>query len=102
MRHDVTAAPVALSATLDQAALDALIDQLEPRLVERLSERLKPTLGSPWLTVKEAADYLRTSEGAIYKRIKRGRLPSYRPEGSPILLHRDDLDGTGPRSREVL
>jgi excisionase family DNA binding protein len=98
----VTAATVALSATLDPASLDTLIDQLEPRLIERISERLATGPRSPWLTVEEAADYLRTSPGAIYKRIKRGQLPSHRPEGSPILLHRDDLDGTGPGGREVL
>ena len=98
----MTAATVALSATIDQASLDALIDQLELRLIERLSERLNTGLTSPWLTVKEAAEYLRTSEGAIRKRITRKQLPSYRPEGSQILLHRDDLDRAGPERSEDL
>ena len=74
-RRGVTAATVALSATIDQAALDALIDQLEPRLVERLSERLGGLPSSPWLTVQEAAEYLRTSPDAIYKRINRKSTP---------------------------
>jgi excisionase family DNA binding protein len=99
----VTTATLALSATLDQATLDALIDQLEPRLLERLGDRLGAAPSSPWFTVKEAADYLHTSPGAIYKRIKRKQLPSYRPEGSPILLRREDLDAAaGPGASEVL
>ena len=99
----MTAGTIALSATIDPAALDALIDQLEPRLVERLKDRLSSGVSSPWLTVKEAADYLHTSQGAIYKRIKRKQLPSYRPEGSPILLRREDLDAAaGPPAPEVL
>jgi excisionase family DNA binding protein len=101
-RRGVTAATVALSATIEEAALDALIDQLEPRLLERLTEHLNTGPSSPWLTVKEAADYLRTTEGAIRKRIERKQLPSYRPEGSQILLHRDDLDRAGPCGREDL
>ena len=73
-------------------------------LAEAIAERLQPTAtSSPWLTVKEAAEYAKTTPAAIYKRIKRGQLQSYRPEGSPILLHRDTLDGrTGPRAAEVL
>jgi excisionase family DNA binding protein len=91
-----------LTTSIDTAALDALVEHLEPRLIERVSEQLTARANSPWLTVKEAADYLRTSPDAIYKRIKRKQLPSYRPEGSPILLHKDDLDGTGPGGAEVL
>jgi excisionase family DNA binding protein len=99
----VNAAPLMLTTSIDTAALDALADQLEPRLIERLNEKLTARTSSPWLTVKEAADYLRTSEQAIYKRIKRKQLPSYRPEGSQILLRREDLDlAAGPRAPEVL
>jgi excisionase family DNA binding protein len=91
-----------LTTSIDPAALDALIDQLEERLIERLADRLTTTPNSPWLTVKEAADYLRTTEGAIRKRIRRKQLPSYRPEGSKILLRRDDLDRAGPQRPEDL
>jgi excisionase family DNA binding protein len=91
-----------LTTSIEPAALDALIDHLEERLVERLADRLTATTSSPWLTVKEAAKHLRISPDAIYKRIKRGQLPSHRPEGSRILLHRDDLDPAGPQRAEVL
>jgi excisionase family DNA binding protein len=57
---------------------------------------------SPWLTVREAADYLRTSPAAIYKRISRKQLVAHRPEGSRIMLHRDELDASGPVPLEVL
>jgi excisionase family DNA binding protein len=92
-----------LLSTSAQAALVRLIDE---RVAERVEDILGPaarkTDASPWFTVTEAADYLRTTPGAIYKRIERGQLPSYRPEGSQTLLHRADLDGAGPRTREVL
>src|SRR4051794_26191891 len=75
------------------AALMKLIDE---RVQEGLASAVPPAPSSPWLTVAEAADYLRTTSDAIYKRIKRGQLTSYRPEGSPILLRRNELDGAGP------
>lgn len=71
-------------------ALVKLIDDRIAQSIERASASAAP--GSPWLTVAEAADYLRTSEAAVYKRIHRRQVPSYRPEGSRILLRRDDLD----------
>jgi excisionase family DNA binding protein len=51
------------------------------------------------LTVSEAAEYLRTSTGAVYKRIERGQLDAHRPEGSPILLRRADLDALWTSAR---
>jgi excisionase family DNA binding protein len=72
-----------------EAELLALIDERVALRVASLS--LQPP-ESPWLTVDEAAGYLRTSPAALYKRISRGQLNSYRPEGSRILLRKDDLD----------
>jgi excisionase family DNA binding protein len=82
-----------------EAALVRLID-------ERLSEQLQASSSviqdsSPWMTVTEAAEHLRTTPGAIYKRIERDQLQAYHPEGSKILLRREDL-GAGPRRLEVL
>ena len=42
--------------------------------------------------MKEAADYLRTTGSAIYKRIKRKQIPAMRINGSQILIRRQDLD----------
>jgi excisionase family DNA binding protein len=63
---------------------------------------VSPAPPSPWVTVAEAAEYLRTTKGAIYKRIKRGQLRSYRPDGSQILLRGDELTVTGPAAPAVL
>ena len=83
-----------------QAGMIKLIDE---RVAEALrSAPAQPARLSPWFTVEEAADYLRTSADAIRKRIDRGQLKSYRPEGSRILLHQNDLDGAGPRQQAVL
>ena len=78
------------------------VASMKKRVPQFLQNQVHPstsTASSPWLTVAEAAEYLRTSRGAIYKRIRRGQLASHRPEGSPILIWRDDLVGTGPFTR---
>jgi excisionase family DNA binding protein len=75
-----------------QAELKRLVDE---RIAATLSDSINQEKGgTPWLTVAEAADYLRTSPAAIYKRIKRGQLQAERPEGSRILIRRSDLDQT--------
>jgi len=87
---------------LSAEAEAALISFIDERLDEKLATETQPTPPSPWLTVSEAAEFLRTSPGAIYKRIERRQLLSYRPEGSPILLRREDLIRTGPQRSSVL
>lgn len=84
-----------------QAALNQLIDH---RIAEHAALRNAEASSSagPWVTVKEAAEHLRTTPDAVYKRINRGQLVSYRPEGSQILLRRGDLVSTGPPRRAVL
>jgi excisionase family DNA binding protein len=73
-----------------EAALVRLIDErVAQKLAENDGGQPAPT---PFLTVKEAAVFLRTSQGAIRKRIERGQLKPHRPEGSPILLRRDELE----------
>ena len=79
-----------------------LLRLVDDRIAERLSSLSLITPASPWLTVAEAAEHLRTTTGAIYKRIKRGQLRAYRPEGSQYLLRRDELEGPGPAARGVL
>ncbi len=82
-----------------EAALVRLIDE---RVAEQLAAVSPTPAKSPLVTVKEAAELVRTSPGAIYKRIKRGQLVSFRPEGSPILLYRDHLWEAGPQTSAVL
>lgn len=85
---------------LAESWIRALIrDEISERLDVRPESR-----ESPWATVDEAAEILRTTPAAIYKRIKRGQLKGHRPEGSRILLHRGELDRfcTGPAGASVL
>jgi excisionase family DNA binding protein len=91
--------------------LDMLSPQAQAALVRLIDERVAQTLEthadpervlSPWMTVAEAAEYIRTTPGAIYKRIKRGQLQAFRPEGSGIRIRREDLDWAGPPAPTVL
>lgn len=76
--------------------LEAFVaDQVKALLVEAGAS--EPAVESPWMTVGEAATALRTTQGAIYKRIKRGQLEAKRPEGSRILLLRTEIIPAGPQ-----
>ncbi len=46
---------------------------------------------SPWMTVAEAADYLRVTVAALRKRIERGQVPAHR-WGRLLRLRRAELD----------
>ena len=83
------------------APREALLAVLSPEIVSAL-ERLvddriaadattAPRDSSPWLSIDEAADYLRTSSRTIERGIAKGRLRSS-TLGRRRLLHRDDLD----------
>jgi excisionase family DNA binding protein len=51
-----------------------------------------------WLTTKEAAHYLRTSQGGIRNMVWRGQLYCYKPHGR-LLFKKSDLDRVVERSR---
>lgn len=87
---------------LSAPARAALLHLIDERIAQHLGSVASSNSDSPWLTVAEAAEYLRTSPAAIYKRIKRGQLSACRPDGSQILLRKEDLVSTGPRGAEVL
>jgi excisionase family DNA binding protein len=76
-----------LSFELSDADLDAL--------AARLSERI-PQIeeGSPWLTLKPAAEYLGTTPAALRKAAQRGQIPHHQPSGERGRLYfaRKDLD----------
>ena len=50
-----------------------------------------PLFSNEWLTIKEAADYLKLSVPAIRKYIRLGKLPNYR-QGRIVRIKRRDLD----------
>jgi excisionase family DNA binding protein len=69
------------------AALEDLVD-------ERVAERLEVSTVvdySPWLSLDEAADYLRVSPRTLERQLARGRVRST-SIGRRRLLNRDDLD----------
>jgi excisionase family DNA binding protein len=81
---------------------DRLLAALSPDLVaaieELVAERVRGALeangngdGSPWLSIDEAAAYLRVSPRTLERRIAKGRVRST-SIGRRRLLHRDDLD----------
>lgn len=86
---------------LSQGAQAELLKLIDERVAQQLDCVSPSSTDSPWVTVAEAADLLRTTKHAIYKRIKRGQLRGHRPDGSRILLRRDDLT-PGPLDATVL
>lgn len=68
----------------------ALADLLIP-VVRAEAQSAAAAAQSPWLTVKEAAEYLRCNRNRIDKLTSKGVLQRYR-EGGRVLLRRDELD----------
>jgi excisionase family DNA binding protein len=75
-----------MQATIDIQGLEGAL----VRIAERL-EALEASDPSPWLTVEDAARYLRRSQDAIRASIKRDAIPSYKIRGRR-LLNRAELD----------
>ena len=44
---------------------------------------------SPWMTVTEAAEYMRRSVKTVYKLVEEGRLPAYYPDRRPLIKQQD-------------
>jgi excisionase family DNA binding protein len=91
-----------LSPEAEAALLKLIDDRISERVAETFRDKPEQQPRSPWLTIPEAAEYLRTTPAAVRKRIARGQLRASRPEGSRILLRREEIDGAGPQDSEVL
>lgn len=52
----------------------------------------------PYLTIEEAAKYLRVSEAAIRVRVHRGQMTAYKP-GRRLLFNKKELDRLLEKSR---
>jgi hypothetical protein len=78
------------------AIADALVDALRPlvaKLVEtELEQRLAALERADWLTLDEAASYLRTTADALRHRAQRGCLPGAVKDESRWLVDRRRLD----------
>jgi excisionase family DNA binding protein len=98
-----------LSASLAPAVVEALLELIDQRVAEADPAQAD---ASPWLSIGEAAPYLKVSERTIEREIERGRLGST-TIGRRRLVHRNNLDAlaraatgedaaptTSPRHRE--
>jgi excisionase family DNA binding protein len=79
--------------TLLAALSPELVVALEALIDERVSAAatVAGDAGSPWLSIGEAAEYLRTSERTVERLIEKKRIRSS-AIGRRRLLRRDDLD----------
>ena len=82
--------PLRLALALGPEELERLADALAPLVAARLAAA-PTTTASPYLTVPEAAAYLRASRQRVHDLCSQGRLPQWK-DGRRSLLHRDDLD----------
>jgi excisionase family DNA binding protein len=84
---------VSAAERLRAALAPELVAAIEELVDERVRERLEAQThaGSPWLSLEEAADYLRVSPRTLERQIARGRINST-TIGRRRLLHRGDLD----------
>lgn len=84
------------SATAREVLLLSLSPDLVDAIEELVAERVRMTLedadgGSPWLSMAEAAEYVRVSERTLNRHIEKGKLRATKI-GRRTLLNRDDLD----------
>mgnify|MGYP001407218858 CR=1 FL=1 len=80
------AAASSLHLQLDRHALDSLVEVVANRIARRETQE-----NSPWMTTKEAAEYLRCGEARIRKLTMVGSLPREK-DGSRNLYNRAALD----------
>lgn len=73
---------------------EAVIDQIVERAAERAAARVEGQQEAfrPWLTAREAAEYLRISRSQIHKLVRLGPVISTQYSGK-LMLRRDELDG---------
>lgn len=72
----------------------ALLESIARRVLELMAEQgrlAEPATVSEFMTVEEAADYLRCSRQRVYDLVSSRRLPKYR-DGTRVLLKRSDID----------
>jgi excisionase family DNA binding protein len=70
------------------AVIEAEIDR---RVRDVLDEVNGPSSASPFMTISEAAEYLRAKPQRVYDLVSDGRLTRHR-DGSRVLVRRDELD----------
>ena len=92
---------------LSEAEKAELVDLVVASVLERMGGPPEP---SPYLSIDEAAEYLRAKKQRVYDLVSAGRLTRFK-DGSRVLVSRAELDAhlsgvahqlpTAPRSRTV-
>jgi excisionase family DNA binding protein len=75
-----------ITVTLSAEALLAIAAAVQARL-----QPMESPVESPFLTVREAASYIRARPQRIYDLLSSGRLPKHK-DGVRVLIRRADLD----------
>jgi excisionase family DNA binding protein len=70
---------------------DELVDLIAEQVAEILASRFEPPPASPYLTVEEAAEYLRAEKHRVYDLLSSGRLTRHK-DGSRVLVERSELE----------
>jgi excisionase family DNA binding protein len=85
---------------LDSHRVEEVVFRIPSAFIEQVAEQVRALLSakqsnqlteSPYLSIIEAADYLRTSRQRIYDLLSSGRLTRFK-DGSRVLLSRDEID----------
>ena len=81
-----------MSSTLPPELLEPLAQAIAERAAELVLERQPPPASLPeYLTVEEAADYMRASRQRVYDLLSSRRLPRHK-DGTRVLLRRTEID----------
>jgi excisionase family DNA binding protein len=70
---------------------DSFVGEVADRVAELLAERFAPRASSPYLTVDEAAEFLRAKPHRVYDLLSSGRLTRHK-DGSRVLVERAELE----------
>lgn len=81
---------LALSFVLDDETLAALAELVAPIVAERVAQPVEAP-ASPYLTIRETADYLRTNRQRVDDLLSRGRLTRVK-DGARTLIERAELE----------
>ena len=68
-----------------------LLEAIAARAAELVGERQAPDDGDGWMTVAEAAEYLRCPKSRVYSLVSARRIP-FEKDGSRTLFRRSELD----------
>jgi excisionase family DNA binding protein len=73
------------------AVAPEFVQQVGDAVAERLADSLAPPPVTPWMSLEEAAIYLRRSEDSLRSLVKRNRVPVHRV-GGRLTFDREELD----------